>query len=117
MSEPINTIDENSRQVGLGYAPDIDFTVQPLVTDYAPAGYPIILPAMQSFPPDNYWLLVEIIPVTPQGVLVSEHILIDENSRQIGAAVLDNSAETIQALSVDMVQNISCLRVDVEALN
>lgn len=87
-------IDQNSHVAGLGYTPDID-QVFPLLVN-----------------PATGELLVEIIPVASDGTAIStRNIPVDGNGRQASAAVLD-STEKIIPLTVDVIQNVNCLRID-----
>lgn len=94
---PEHTIDENSRQVGLGYAPDITVNEQPLLVNGSDE------------------LLIEVIPTASLGTITTGHIEIDENSRQVAAAVNDSTEDIVPLTVTDIgaPSAVSCLRVDI----
>lgn len=97
----IHTIDDNSRQVGMGYAPDISDSVQPFLVDNH----------------DEFSLLIEVIPVSPQGNIIFNDITEDENSIQIAAGLTNKTGnDQIQALSIDLIAGLPCLRVDLDII-
>lgn len=91
------TIDENTKNVGLGYIQGSDNVVIPLRVN----------PATNA-------LLIEIIPVGSIGTAIApRNIPIDENTKNVGAGVTDDSNENIIPLTVNFVDDFPCLRVDV----
>jgi len=92
-------IDQNSRQTGLGYVQGTDRLVLPFSIDAV-----------------TNELFIEVIPVSdPLSplVAVSENIRIDENTRQAGAGITDDSNETITTLTTDDIVGLPCLRVEI----
>lgn len=58
-------------------------------------------------------LLVEIIPTSTDGTIISQRNLpIDENERNCAGAVTDDSDETLIPLTVVMRKDLPCLRID-----
>ena len=63
--------------------------------------------------PSSGRLLVEIIPVADAGSAISPRNLnIDENMRNVMGAVTDDSNEFITPLTVDMILDLPCLRIE-----
>jgi len=90
------TIDQNTRQLGQGLI----------------QGATLTLPFACNA---NGELLIEIIPVNSIGNLNAspENIPIDENTRQVGAAITDDVSETITPITVDLVVDFPCVRVEI----
>lgn len=88
-------IDQNTRNVGLGLVHGTDMVL------------PFTVTALNE-------LRIEIIPINSGGTIVShETIPIDENTRNVGAAVTDDANETITPLTINTIVDFPCLRVDV----
>ncbi len=93
---PNARIDENTHQVGLGLVQgSIDTKSFAINTSNE--------------------LLIEIIPVADIGTLAftPENIRLDENTRQIAAGVSNDSNQDIIPLTVDLVIDLPCVRVEV----
>lgn len=91
----MSEIDQNSRQVGLGYVHGSTGTVLPFAVNASNE------------------LLIEIIPVgAPLGALAASGIHLDANSRQVAAAVTDDANETITPLTVDEISGLPLIRVE-----
>lgn len=90
-------IDENTKATGIGVVQGATDILVPLRIDDA-----------------TKEVLIEIIPVgDPLSALVASRIHIDENTHQIAAAVTNDSNETITPLTVDMILDLPCLRVEI----
>lgn len=87
--------DQNSRQIGFGVEQDSENLI-PFLVD-----------------PSTKELLIEIIPVSSPGTITTAHIENDENSRQVGAGVTDDSNEDIVPITVEIINGLPCLRIDV----
>lgn len=87
-------IDENSRQVGLGYVQGTDRMTLPLA-----------ISAINE-------ILIEVIPVTDIGLATSTRLKIDENARQVAGGITDDANEDIVALTVDEIVGLPCVRVE-----
>ena len=92
-----NYIDQNNKNVGIAELPDsVEKTFALLVN------------------PLTDELFIEIIPNSDVGTITSNlNIPLDDNGHQISAVVTDDANETITPLTVDMIQNIACLRIEI----
>lgn len=89
-------IDQNTKNVGLGLIHGTD-TVIPFTIN-----------------PSTLELRVEIIPINSGGTIIApQNINIDENSRNIGAGITEDSNESITPLTVNEIADFPCLRIDV----
>lgn len=92
-----HTIDENTRNVGMGYSP-LD---------------PIIAKSVVPFYVNNLGeLMIEIHAVSSDGTAISSHMMEDENARNTAGGVSTTDGKTIIPLTVDVLQGVSCLRVE-----
>ena len=90
-----NTIDQNTKNVGLGYVQGTLDMVLPLTINASNE------------------LLIEVIPVgNPLSALVASRIHLDENTHQIAGAVTDDANEIITPITVDEIVGLPCVRVE-----
>ena len=90
-----HTIDENTRQTGLGYVQGTREMVLPFSINSSDE------------------LLIEVIPVgSPLSALVASRIHIDENTHQIAGAITDDASEIITPITVDEIVGLPCVRIE-----
>ena len=87
--------DENSRQIGFGLEHGTE-NILPFLVD-----------------PATNELLIEIIPISSAGTITTANIDNDENSRQVGAGITDDSNQTITPITVDIINGLPCLRIEI----
>ena len=91
----MHTIDENTKSVGLGYVQGTPDMTLPF-----------------SINTSNE-LLIEVIPVgSPLSALAASRIHLDENTHQIAAGITNDSNEIITPLTVDVIVDLPCVRVE-----
>lgn len=90
-----HTIDENTKNVGLGYVQGTDNLTMPFA-----------ISAINE-------LLIEIIPVgAPLSAFNASNIKIDENTKNVAAGVTDDASQTIIPLTTDTIATLPCVRVE-----
>lgn len=90
-----NTIDQNTKNVGLGYVQGTSDMVIPLTVN------------------SSNELLIEVIPIgAPLSALVASRLHIDENTHQVAGAVTNDANETITPLTVDEIVGLPCVRIE-----
>lgn len=89
-------IDQNSRQVGIGYVPDIDRT------------------RLLEGNPITKKLLIEVIPTTSIGIKnVQDRFSIDENTHVVAGGVSQVDSNIIIPLSCDDIKGTRVLRTEI----
>ena len=98
------TIDQNSRQVGLGFVQGTDTPSTVFANN-------LILPFSIN---SSNELLIEVIPIAVplDPFAAPARMKIDQNSRQIGGAITDDSNKTITPVTVDLILTLPCVRVE-----
>ncbi len=91
----MKTIDQNTRNVGLGYVQGTKDMVLPLRVNGA-----------------NNKLRIEIVPKPLTGTGVARNLFIDGNTKNVGGAITNDSNEVITNLTVDEVVAFPCLRIE-----
>lgn len=89
------TIDQNTKQVGLGFIHGTSDMVLPYQIN-----------SLNE-------LLIEVIPCDPLSDLVASRIHIDENTKQCAAGVTNDANETITPLTCDLIVGLPCVRTEI----
>ncbi len=89
----------------------IDENTKGLLYGYVHGTAGMVLPARVN--PANNKLLIEIIPVVSIGTIVpSQNIPIDENTKNVGAALTNDANLNIIPLTVDEIVGFPALRIE-----
>lgn len=94
----MTTIDHNSRNVGLAYVQGTNNLVLPIAIN-----------------PVNKKIRIEVVPrsIPHTAFAAGSRMKIDENSKNVAGAVTDDTDQTITPLTVNLIQDFPCLRVEI----